>query len=153
MDEAVARSGAWIACRPGCTQCCIGDFEITVLDARRLKAGLARLDSETAQRVRLRAEQHTPSDESPCPALDPISGLCDLYDSRPITCRTFGPATRIEGGNVGACDLCYQGATTEQIAACAVDLDPEALEAQLLADLSAAPTTVAQALAAVPASC
>src|SRR5690242_261004 len=31
--EAARRSGPWLACRPGCTQCCIGPFPITQLDA------------------------------------------------------------------------------------------------------------------------
>jgi hypothetical protein len=29
MAEAARRSGDWLVCRPGCTQCCIGPFAIT----------------------------------------------------------------------------------------------------------------------------
>ena len=40
MAEAVRKGGAWIACRPGCTQCCIGVFPISESDAARLRSGL-----------------------------------------------------------------------------------------------------------------
>jgi len=44
MDAALAvaaeRAGAWLACRPGCTQCCHGAFAIGALDALRLQTGM-----------------------------------------------------------------------------------------------------------------
>jgi Fe-S-cluster containining protein len=61
-------------------------------------------------------------DTEPCPVLDPITGTCDLYESRPILCRTFGPPMRTEEGNLATCELCYIHATTEEIIAC--ELDP-----------------------------
>jgi hypothetical protein len=52
-----------------------------------------------------------------------------------MTCRTFGPPVRSEGG-LGVCELCYHGATDEQIAACEMvtdpDNDPDDLESRLL---------------------
>ena len=33
-------------------------------------------------------------DNEPCPVLDPTTGTCDLYEHRPILCRTFGPPMR-----------------------------------------------------------
>jgi Fe-S-cluster containining protein len=57
-----------------------------------------------------------------CPVLDPATGTCDLYQHRPILCRTFGPPARTEEGHLAHCELCYTQATTEQIAAC--ELDP-----------------------------
>lgn len=85
----------------------------------------------------LRHEDALPDamDELPCPALDPATGRCDLYSSRPITCRTFGPVTRVENGAFAACELCYTGASEEEMAACAVETDPEELENKLLAAL------------------
>ena len=97
-------------------------------------------------------EDHLPpeTDNLPCPALDPETGLCDLYEARPVTCRTFGPATRFDEQSLAACELCYVGATAEEIARCAVAVDPEALETQILATLEsngfAGPTLVAHAL-------
>ena len=164
MAEAARRSGAWLACRIGCTQCCISPFGITQLDALRLRRGmeeLERADPVRAGAVRVRAEAYITQiaaiypgdagtgelfdehelpdsmDELPCPALDPATGACDLYDARPITCRSFGPATRIGDDRLAACELCYVGASDAEIAACAVELDPDGLEAGLVEALEA----------------
>jgi Fe-S-cluster containining protein len=165
MAEAARRSGGWLVCRPGCTQCCIGPFAITRLDALRLREGMAALeaaDPARAQAVSARAAAYVaaiapiypgdpvtgelrdedslpPSmDDVACPALDPETGLCDLYETRPVTCRTFGPATRTADETIAACELCYAAATDEEVARCAVEIDPEGLEARLLAALDAA---------------
>jgi Fe-S-cluster containining protein len=164
MSEAARRSGDWLVCRPGCTQCCIGPFAITQLDALRLRQGLAALeavDAARAKRVRIRAAEYARAaapeypgdtatgllvdedgfpaamDDVPCPALDPATGCCDLYAARPVTCRTFGPVTRIGPDSFGACELCYDGASDEQMTGCAVEVDSEGLERELLAALDA----------------
>ena len=62
------------------------------------------------------------ANDEPCPVLDLETGTCDLYESRPILCRTFGPPMRTEEGNLATCELCFIHATTEEIAAC--ELDP-----------------------------
>jgi Fe-S-cluster containining protein len=169
MDAALAdvsrRSGDWLACRPGCTQCCVGVFAINQLDAARLQRGLRKLEAEAPERaaaVRQRARDavsrlsaNFPGDpvtgilgdsaecieafdefgnDEPCPALDPQSGLCELYQSRPVTCRVFGPPVRSEGG-LGVCELCFQGASSDEIAACEMVADPENLEERLLAEV------------------
>jgi len=149
--EAARKSGPWLVCRPGCTQCCYGVFPITALDAWRLKQGLAELettDPGRARRVRDRAIQALAeaAEDGPCAALDPEAGTCDLYASRPITCRVFGPPVRSGEEGVGVCELCYEGATDEEIAACEVDIDPDNLEEALLAGLEGGQTTVAEAL-------
>jgi hypothetical protein len=51
-----------------------------------------------------------------------------------MTCRVFGPPVRSEDG-LGVCELCFQGATDEQIQSCELIPDPENLEARLLAEL------------------
>lgn len=157
--DAARRAGTWLKCAPGCTQCCIGVFAISQLDAARLRAGLAELqttDPDRAAALRLRARRSTerlapefPGDpqtgildpdrgdafedfanDEPCPALDPATGLCDLYAARPMTCRVFGPPLRTEEG-LGVCELCFVGATTEEIVAAEVHLDCGEMEATL----------------------
>jgi len=135
LAEAARKSGPWLVCRPGCTGCCMGPFPITQLDARRLREGLAELernDPQRAARVRERARQAgaAAADDDPCPALDPSTGTCDLYAARPITCRIFGPPVRCGSEAVGVCELCFQGASDEEIAACVVEVDP-GMESQL----------------------
>jgi len=160
------RSGRWLMCKPGCTPCCIGVFAIDQLDVLRLQDGLARLeagDPERAAQVRQRAKESWQrlaaefpgdartgllgtdddaaeafeqfADYEPCPALDPEHGTCDLYASRPVTCRVFGPPIRSNGG-LGVCELCYHGASPDEIAGCEIRLDEaNALQAQLVEDL------------------
>jgi Fe-S-cluster containining protein len=61
-------------------------------------------------------------ENEPCPVLDPITGTCDLYESRPIVCRTFGPPMRTAEGDLATCELCFIHASTEEIVA--AELDP-----------------------------
>jgi Fe-S-cluster containining protein len=162
LAETTKKSGEWLVCRLGCTQCCIGAFPINQLDASRLRQGLADLEKrapEKAAAVRIRARDaiarlaaEFPGDavtgildegdeaearfaefanDEPCPVLDPVAGNCELYESRPMTCRVFGPPVQSEDG-LGVCELCYQGATEAEIAACEMKPDPDNLEAVLL---------------------
>ncbi len=170
LADSARRSGKWLACRPGCSQCCVGVFAINPLDAIRLREGLAQLEAiapERAASVRERAlnavARMSPSfpgnpatglleeDESQeakdrwndfandetCPVLDPATGMCELYASRPITCRTFGPPVMSEG-ELGVCELCFDGATDEEAAACEMHPDPDNVEAALLKQLESA---------------
>ena len=166
LDAALAdtarRSGDWLVCKPGCTQCCVGVFAIHQLDAVRLQQGLRELAArdpkrawsvgERARRSVERLTEGFPGDpvtglldtsdeaearfedfanDEPCAALDPATGLCDLYLSRPVTCRVFGPPVRSQQG-LGVCELCYHGASEEQIAACEMPVDPDGRELELL---------------------
>jgi len=70
------------------------------------------------------------ANDEPCPVLDPTTGTCDLYESRPILCRTFGPPMRTEEGNLATCELCFITASTEEIAACELDPTIPAQEAR-----------------------
>jgi Fe-S-cluster containining protein len=112
---------------------------------RRAKASVARLANdfpgdvhtgvlaEDEEAERLFADF---ANDEPCPALDPASGMCDLYEFRPMTCRTFGPPVRSgsEAG-LGVCELCYHGASDKQIAACEMVPDPNGLEPPLVRDV------------------
>jgi Fe-S-cluster containining protein len=109
LAEAARKSGAWLVRRRGCTECCRGSFPISALDALRLRRGLAVLEAqepERAARVRERARRaNEEEDDEFCPALDPETGVCELYEARPLTCRTFGPAIRNGGEAAGVCEL------------------------------------------------
>lgn len=144
LAESARKAGGWLVCRPGCCKCCMGPFPISPLDAQRLREGLADLESqdpERAARVLDRARTSTEADDKPCPALDPDTGTCDLYAARPLTCRTFGPPVRCRSGALAICELCFDGATEEEIEACIVDLDVATLDPTATTE-----TTVALAL-------
>ncbi len=71
----------------------------------------------------------------PCPVLDPVSGRCELYSARPLSCRTFGLPVHLGGQDLEPCRLCFNGATAEEIDACRARPDPEGREQQLLVQL------------------
>ena len=182
LADAARRAGTWLACRPGCTQCCHGAFPVNALDAARLRAGMEALRRESParaeaveQRARAWIAEHGaafPGDletgilgdsdehqmafedfanDAACPALDSETGRCDVYAWRPMTCRVFGPPVRVESGALGCCELCFVGATNEEIAACEMPV-PHDLEQQLLSEAGGeGETVVAYALVERPA--
>ena len=190
LDETFAaaarRAGEWLACRAGCTECCIGPFPITRLDAGRLRTGLLQLeavDPAEAAAIRLRAaeqcrllSQGFPGDASSgqfdddasasdaflarharlaCPALVPATGLCALYEHRPVSCRTFGPPVRLGGQDLPPCNLCFIDAPVSEVERCRVEPDPDGLEEALLdtwPDCGEWETLIAFALRGEPAA-
>jgi Fe-S-cluster containining protein len=91
------------------------------------------------------------ANDAACPALAPATGRCDVYAWRPMTCRVFGPPVRLgEGDALGCCELCFVGATENEIAACEMSV-PHGLEAELLGEIGQpGETIVAYALLAGP---
>jgi Fe-S-cluster containining protein len=114
----MAQQGAHIACRAGCSGCCRGLFDITLLDAWYLKTGFDRLDQGVRETVLEKCRERLAwmrerwpeldvpyllnyrheddwellmpeEDETPCVLLS-ASGGCLLYDHRPMTCRLHG---------------------------------------------------------------
>lgn len=161
LASAAQRSGAHLACRPGCHQCCIGVFAITPFDAAALRQGLAATPPDVAERIRARAlasrerllsgfpgdpntgilftEAHHEetfeefANDGPCPVLDPSTGTCDLYAWRPVQCRTFGPPMRDEDGHLTVCELCFTDASPEEVAHAEMDQGWRPLEDKLIA--------------------
>jgi len=110
--------GESISCSKGCSDCCRGLFDITLLDACYLKRGFDLLPLSVREAVtpkaadrlaRLRTlwpelrppfilnvrpeeewdELMPDDDETPCPLLGE-SGVCLAYEYRPMTCRLHG---------------------------------------------------------------
>lgn len=109
--------GTSLACRGGCSSCCRGLFDITLLDAWLLKDAFAALPQVTRDQVLQRSRprllelekrwpelinpyllnalpgmewQEMPEEDlTPCPLLDEL-GLCLVYAARPLTCRLHG---------------------------------------------------------------
>jgi Fe-S-cluster containining protein len=121
-----ARLPGVIPCRPGCSACCYGPFDISVADALLLREGLAGLPTADREEVRKRARalftrmrEQTPDWEAPwdvaqlgedrfdvladrfsaepCPLLDP-NGHCRVYTYRPLVCRLIGLPMMTAGG-------------------------------------------------------
>lgn len=122
-----------LACRRGCSACCRGLFDITLLDAFLLRAGFSRLSPASREEVlgrcrpRLAAlqarwpELHNPyllnalpddswiemseEDATPCPLLG-ADGLCLIYPFRPMICRLHGLPNIDFSGEDFSADLC-----------------------------------------------
>lgn len=177
IGEGERRAKRHLACRLGCTACCIGPFDIGALDAARLARGLvllARDDPGAALAVRERARGQWrqmagkfPGDVStgtlahdesrrvaffdafadvPCPALDPGSGACTLYQWRPLSCRSFGLPVRCGSQTLPPCSLNFTAATEEETSGALVEPDPGDREGELLAEAARCGTLAAETI-------
>ena len=143
LEESRRRASRWIACRPGCSECCHAAFPITIADRDRLRAGLAQCDAEVAAAIGQRAAAYAraiagtfPGDWQTglltaddawrdwffekqkgvaCPVLDPASGECLLYAHRPVACRIYGHLIQIGDAPQTRCRLCFEGATEAEM--------------------------------------
>ncbi len=131
--------GEQISCSQGCSACCRGLFDITLLDACLLQKGFERLAAPVRQAVHGKARQrlvqlqgewpdfappytlnHMPDgqwtempedDQTPCPLLGD-DGLCLVYDFRPMICRLHGIPNVDRSGESFSDDWCtlnFQG--------------------------------------------
>lgn len=122
-----------IACARGCSGCCRGLFDITLLDAALLQSGFIKLPEalrrQVLERVTDRLDQlqrmwpqfqppyilnrlphqqwmNMPEDDlTPCPLLGE-DGLCMVYSSRPLTCRLHGLPNIDVSGEIFSADYC-----------------------------------------------
>ncbi len=179
LADANRRAGHWLACRPGCSQCCHGVFAISTLDAARLRMGLQNLiqtDPERAGRVRARVSTTCEQLAGDYPG-DLESGFifqdeasqehfagfaneapCPVLDPETQQCDLYSarPLTcRVFGpplrteDGVGVCELCYHGASDAEIEAGLLHLPDPGLEAALTAPLGTEQTIIAFALRSV----
>jgi Uncharacterised protein family (UPF0153). len=86
------------------------------------------------------------ANDAVCPVLNPATGMCDLYEWRPMTCRVFGPPVRTEAPNgegsaLGHCELCFEGASADEVVACEMTV-PQELEQHLVEALDAKGETI-----------
>ena len=68
-------------------------------------------------------------------SIDPSTGRCDLYDWRPVSCRTYGPPARFGKEDAPPCRLCFRGAAPGVIERCRIEPDREGLEETILRGL------------------
>jgi Fe-S-cluster containining protein len=135
-----------LQCGRGCSLCCHGLFEIGSGDVPVIAEGLGRLHPARRGKIIRRARQIMESSahpnlrecapeekhaffdrtaSTPCPNLSD-AGECQIYDSRPLVCRTFGLPVRDDEVYIGdVCELNFTEATEEQKEAAAWDLQWE----------------------------
>ncbi|QXE92583.1 YkgJ family cysteine cluster protein [Geomonas subterranea] len=96
-----------ITCRAGCDACC-RHLSIFAVEAAALTRALRELPAGEAELVRAKARGAR--EDSPCPLLH--DGLCLLYQSRPIICRTHGLPLLLSRDGERTVDFCpenFQG--------------------------------------------
>ena len=122
-----------IVCADGCSDCCRGLFDISLLDARLLRAGFDQIPALIRAGVVAKAEirraelqerwpdfappyllnhmddslwTEMPEDDlTPCALLD-SAGRCLIYDYRPMTCRLHGLPQIDKNGEVFLGEWC-----------------------------------------------
>jgi Fe-S-cluster containining protein len=118
FERSAAAAHPHVQCAPGCSACCRGLFDISLLDAWLLNAGFKQLDRRIRQEVAARSERQMQTvrrswpdlsppyvlnarppeewegimpedDATPCPLLS-MEGMCRVYPFRPMICRHHG---------------------------------------------------------------
>ena len=135
-----------LECGRGCSLCCYGLFEIGSGDVPMIAEGLSKLHPSRRRKIIRRAEEILDSTGHPnlrecsqeekesffdrtsdvaCPALSE-KGECQIYESRPLVCRTFGLPLRQGEQYIGdICELNFTTASDEEKQAAAWDLQWE----------------------------
>lgn len=91
-ETGAAIAGPYLTCRVGCTDCCVGVFEITALDAWRLRRGLAVLaarDPQLASQVRKRAQEQWHLLQEHFPGDRTTGAFAADDDAREAFCQAF----------------------------------------------------------------
>lgn len=90
-------------CKAGCSQCCRGDFRISLVEAVSLRLAVENETSEE-QRAAIKANLAVDTPDK-CPLL--VNDICSAYASRPILCRIFGfPISN--GEAIATCELNFK---------------------------------------------
>ncbi|SCY48892.1 YkgJ family cysteine cluster protein [Desulfoluna spongiiphila] len=84
--EIEAALSGHMACRKGCSACCL-NISLFPVEAVSLRLAFDTLSEDQKALALTRAAES--SDEGPCPLLDG-AGACLLYGYRPVICRTHG---------------------------------------------------------------
>jgi Fe-S-cluster containining protein len=135
-----------LQCGAGCSLCCYGLFEIGSGDVPLIAEGLAQLHPARRRKIIRKAaeiveskahpnlRECTPEEKeaffertkaTPCPNLDD-TGRCQMYEHRPLVCRTFGLPLRDGRKFLGdVCELNFIGASKADQKNAAWDLEWE----------------------------
>ena len=135
-----------LRCGAGCSLCCYGLFEIGSGDVPLIAEGLERLHPSRRRKIIRKAleivessahpnlRECSPEEKeaffdrtqaTPCPNLDD-AGMCMMYESRPLVCRTFGLPLREGRKFLGdVCELNFTSASRRDQRAAAWDLQWE----------------------------
>lgn len=72
-----------------------------------------------------------------CPALDGATGRCNVYEWRPLACRSMGPPVSLRGVDLAPCPYCFGPASADDVERCRATPDAERQEDALQAEVEA----------------
>lgn len=98
-DGITTKLGDAITCCPGCSTCCLS-ISVFPVEAAAISEAISSLSQE--KRILIQKQASEPSDA--CPLL--CNGLCVVYESRPIICRTHGLPIILDEGGTRRIDVC-----------------------------------------------
>ena len=114
-----ARHGDDMQCQTGCSDCCHVRLSITEVEAAAIRAYVATHPVTPTARPDV------------CAALD-AAGRCQIYEARPVVCRSHGVPIRLREGSLPVVRNCFRNFTQTQPAADCI-LDQETLSTLVLA--------------------
>lgn len=96
------RRRADMACKAGCESCCHVWLSVSQVESTQVRAGLRALTQENrsavaARGAREQAQEASGTHSPRCAMLRP-DGQCEIYEHRPLVCRTQGFALRYPPG-------------------------------------------------------
>lgn len=133
-----------VACASGCTDCCKPGLSITGVEALAIREALSAMDADRRQSLRERARRVATETDAAgsCAALDP-SGLCAVYEARPLVCRSHGLPLRFAAEEASVTgtrrlpvlDACFRNFTERALSSIPADcvLDQQNLSTTLAA--------------------
>jgi Fe-S-cluster containining protein len=109
FDRVEQRHGDDMQCKTGCSDCCHVRLSITAVEADAIHAYLAD------------RSVHLGANPDHCAALD-AAGRCQIYEARPVVCRSHGVPIRMREGSLPVIRNCHRNFThTEPAADCILD--------------------------------
>src|SRR5215813_3037364 len=92
-QEILSKYDAW-PCRRGCADCCrnlASEPRVSRHEWRLVAAAIDALPPHTAESARRRIRESAGKPRPVvCPLLDSDSGICLVYEARPVACRAYG---------------------------------------------------------------
>lgn len=106
-----ARHGSDMQCATGCSDCCHARLTITAVEADAIRAYVERVRPPLVPNP----------DPARCAALD-AAGRCQIYEARPVVCRSHGVPIRMRVDSLPVIQSCFRNFQhTEPAADCVLD--------------------------------
>jgi uncharacterized protein len=131
FTRVMARHGDQMACNSGCSHCCHVRLTVTAVEANAIRALVSQMPETVYARLLATVAGAAPDR---CAALD-ANGRCQIYEARPIVCRSHGAPVRLRENSLPVVSACRDNFVGTGPATADADciIDQETLSAMVLA--------------------